>query len=288
MSPSGPSAGRKGSVVALVLVAAVAAGLFVAVYVAAMQTGPGRSFDDSAIVSTADPHTLARAQSAGSALLRTIDVTSLAIFGLGAVGFAVLRRRLAAAAGAAVTLVGANVTTQWLKPYLAHADLLDLGSERVAAASFPSGHATVAMSLALALLIVSPTRMRLAAALAGAAYSGAVGVALVALGWHFPSDVAGGFLCAAAWAGAASAVVAGVERRTGARPGRPLRPAYLVAAIAVAGIAFVAASAVAASRRPDLFSVVSLHTTFFAAAVAIVALACVVVGAMNVALPRRA
>src|SRR5207237_6468526 len=74
-------------------------------------------------------------------------------------------------------------------------------------ASFPSGHATVAMALALAVVVVSPRVLRAPLAVAGAVYAAAVGISLVALGWHYPSDVLGGFIVAAAWSAAAVAVL---------------------------------------------------------------------------------
>ena len=59
---------------------------------------------------------------------------------------------------------------------------------------FPSGHASGAAIACLALVIAVPPRARVATGgLAGPA-SAAVAVGMVALGWHYPSDIAAGFL----------------------------------------------------------------------------------------------
>ena len=63
---------------------------------------------------------------------------------------ALARRRPGVALAIAAILFGANVTTQLLKPLLAEPRAASLvGDVSVYAASWPSGHATAAMSLAL-------------------------------------------------------------------------------------------------------------------------------------------
>jgi membrane-associated phospholipid phosphatase len=104
-------------------------------------------------------------------------------------------------------LVVANVLTQELKEALAAPrDLYGSAGDRVANASWPSGHATASMSLALCALIVLP---RWPVALLGLAFTAGVSWSVVRLGWHFPSDVAGGYLVAA---GAACAGVSVLGR----------------------------------------------------------------------------
>jgi membrane-associated phospholipid phosphatase len=66
-------------------------------------------------------------------------------------------------------------------------------------ASFPSGHATVAAVLAVALVVIAATyAWRAAAVVLGGLYALAVAVSRVYLGDHYPLDVLGGMLCALA------------------------------------------------------------------------------------------
>ena len=58
---------------------------------------------------------------------------------------------------------------------------------------------TAAMTLALALVLVAPRSYRPLAALVGAPFAIAMGLSVVLMGWHLPSDVFGGYLLAAAW-----------------------------------------------------------------------------------------
>src|SRR5437763_987664 len=108
------------------------------------------------------------------------------------------RPRLALVLGAII--LGANVTTQLIKPLLAEPRPIsvDMGAAP-SPASWPSGHATAAMALALTSVLAAPPRLRPFVAALGAAFAVAVSYSFLALGWHYPSDVFGGFLVAATW-----------------------------------------------------------------------------------------
>ena len=142
-------------------------------------------------------------------------------------GVAIARGRPRHVVAVVVVAVGSGITTQALKAGLAHprgADLL-AGIE-VEAASWPSGHTTAAVTLALCAVLVSPRALRPLVAVLALAGAAVVGAATVVAGWHLPSDVAGGTFVAAAWVAAAAAVLAGTApQRTAVEPRRsPVRP----------------------------------------------------------------
>jgi membrane-associated phospholipid phosphatase len=122
-----------------------------------------------------------------------------------ALGLSLGRRRQVVAA--AVVVAGANLTTQVLKTTLEHVrhKAWEHGVELPWANSFPSGHTTAAASIAVALLLVVPAVHRPTAATAGLLLTASVGISVLVLGWHYPSDVLGGLLVVGAWGFAALA-----------------------------------------------------------------------------------
>ena len=154
-----------------------------------------------AAVDTADVRLYARLLGQGGVrgahlardLTAFFDPAPYAVLGASLSAGALVLRGRREALVVAVLLAGSALTTQFLKQALPdpRADL---------PASWPSGHMTAAVSLAAALFIVAPPRWRWLAALLGAAVGAATGLALVVLGSHYPSDVAGGALVAVGWA----------------------------------------------------------------------------------------
>jgi PAP2 superfamily protein len=140
-------------------------------------------------------------------------------------------------------MVGSGVTTQVLKMVIEQPRYAEvLGSNQISDGAWPSGHATASMAIALCAILVAPAGLRPLAALAGGAFAVAVGYAILALGWHFPSDVMGGYLVAAAWALVA---VAGLEA-VGARRSVASPPVGRIVAAGVAGgTAWLGAAALA-------------------------------------------
>src|SRR4051812_119279 len=126
--------------------------------------------------------------------------TPYALIGLALVLTALARHRGRVALAIAVVLIGSEVTTQLLKPLLAHPRPQEwLGKGQISAASWPSGHATAAMALALCATLAVPARWRPAAANAGGVFSPAGAPALLLLGWPFPPGGLRGRPRPAAW-----------------------------------------------------------------------------------------
>jgi PAP2 superfamily len=204
-----------------------------------------------------------------------------------------LQGRVRVAVAALVVLLGAAISTDYvLKPLLAeHRYDAILTFRQVADASFPSGHATASMALALCAILVAAPRFRPYVAALGALFAIAVSYAFLTLGWHYPSDVLGGYLVAGAWTGLAVAALRAADARWPAHTGREAagrlisRVQARVLAAGTAGLLLllaVAAVAVAPERALDFLRV---HTIFAVGAGAI-ALASVAVAGVLAAILR--
>jgi PAP2 superfamily len=187
---------------ALVALAATSAVLVGVLYVVAERTRFGQRVDNAALRGRT---TDAVVQHAVDRTLDSVSITSIFIATAALVVLALLRRRPLLAFGIGVLVLGANVTTQALKDTLTRPDLLGPETARVAFATYPSGHATVAMSLALALVLVAPARLRVPVGIVGIAYAVLMGAATLTSAWHRPSDVLAAYLVTLAWAAGISA-----------------------------------------------------------------------------------
>jgi len=219
------------------------------------------------------------------AVANAADPAPFALITVVLVLFAVVRSGVVRGLGAGTILVGANVTTQVLKPILAN-PRGTFGEYGVAAEAFPSGHATAAMSIALVAVVVAPRRLRPLVAVGAAGFALAVGFSITALDWHFPSDVAGGYLVAAAWCFGVLGAVRTYEHRRAAPEAREERPAWRLAAAALL-VALVVASWLALERLPRVTGYAEGHTTFAVVAAATAALVVVLVGAALTVPARR-
>jgi membrane-associated phospholipid phosphatase len=220
--------------------------------------------------------------SLASAVAHVADPVPYGLIGMLLIGIAIARGRMRLAVAVAVVLLGAAVTTDYvLKPALAASRYApELGFRQVPSGSFPSGHATASMALALCAILVAPARLRPYVAALGAAFAIAVSFAFLSLGWHYPSDVLGGYLVAAAWTGAAVAALrwnavvrAGARRRLPPISREYRRRALVTAAAAVALVALAAIVAVLASARALDFLRVHTVFAFGAAAIAVAGVA---------------
>lgn len=179
------------------------------------------------------------------------------------------RRREALAAVAVVA--AANLTSLLLKVVLAHPRFYPvLGANQVGADAFPSGHATSAMSIALAAMLVAPARIRPAMAIGAAAYVFAVSISLLVLSVHLPSDVLGGLLVSSSFFFCAVAAL----RRNASRVNR-LRgqaPTRLSVSSKVCGVALTllfGICVVLLANSEEFLAFARMHTTATATALAV-------------------
>jgi membrane-associated phospholipid phosphatase len=197
-----------------------------------------------------------------------------------------------------ILLIGlTSVSSQVLKELLAHVRF-SAGLDRVVGPdAFPSGHATAAMSLALAGVFAAPRSARLPAALLGSLLALGVGASAVTIGWHFPSDVLGGYLLATCWAFLLAAVLQEADRRFPARErwastafarasDRIAAGGLSAAAVAGAAVAVVAALGALAGAPGGVADYTREHTSFVAVAVAVASAALALPVAMAALLRR--
>src|SRR3954451_18372389 len=188
---------------------------------------------------------------------------------------ALLRGRWRVALGIPVVFFLTGYTTESLKQLLASPRVEEwLGHAQIAAASWPSGHSTAAMTMALCAVLAAPPRLRPTVAVAGGGVALACPYAILTLGWHFPSDVFGGYLVAATYVLLAVALIAASEQRWPSRRGAEAgtRPVDLLPALVVAALGGGAAVGFALARPRSLVDYATAHTTFVAGAVAIAVL----------------
>jgi len=179
------------------------------------------------------------------------------------VAAALVRRRPTVALAVAAMLLCANLTSQVLKPLLAAPR-----GWGVDPSSWPSGHATAAMTLALCGLLIAPRNWRPVVCAAGAVFALAVGGSILVEGGHFPSDVLGGYLVAGVWAGLAVVALDLIEvRRPALARLAPTPRRWQVRA--AAGVATGVAVGVAMWQTGDVPQFVTDNTKFVVVAAAI-------------------
>jgi membrane-associated phospholipid phosphatase len=148
-----------------------------------------------------------------NALLGLLDPVLYTCWALGLVAVALRRRRARTALAVAVLAPVAPLSTEILKPLLAHPHA-QVALAPITDASLPSGHAAAAMTLVLCAVLVSPRHLRPLVAALGSIFAIAVGFSLLVLVWHMPSDVFAGYLVAGCWSAVAVAALCFAERRS--------------------------------------------------------------------------
>jgi PAP2 superfamily len=239
---SSGSSGRGPLVVWLVFIAAVQLCALTAVWWLFVRTAHGQTLDAISLAGTVIGRS--RVDGAVQRGLDTISALSV-VLATCAVGFVALaRRRVALAVAATLVVAGANLTTQVLKNDILQRPNLGVDDAGNGLNSLPSGHTTVAVSVAVAAVLVMPPRLRGVAALLGAGYAGFMGVATVSAGWHRPSDAVAAVLVVGMWA-----AVAGILLVVTQPPDALITPAdahpVVVALLAGVGVAVLAAALLA-------------------------------------------
>jgi membrane-associated phospholipid phosphatase len=217
-------------------------------------------------------------------IARVADPVPYALLGSVCIAVALWRRRPSRAVAVAVLLLGTGATTQVLK----HA----LGVPRVSQwlgpwgqiddHSWPSGHSTAAMTLALCAVLVAPAAQRALVALFGGALAILVGYATLVLSWHYPSDVVGGYLVAGLWV---SLVIAVLQRLERADP-EPTRPPPWEPLVLLGGVLAVSVAAVVAMEAHAVSFYAEQRPSAVVGALAIAALAMTLVAIISAATGR--
>jgi membrane-associated phospholipid phosphatase len=186
------------------VLATVATLLVVLVYALAVRTALGQRLDASALNGR---HVLSSHDlNVASRLHTSIDVASIALLGSAIMLVALFRGRIRLAFGAGVIIVGSVATSEVLKRALPRPDL-GVTDALGHTPSFPSGHTSVAMALAVGAVFVAPRRARAPVALLGAVFASGMGASLVATASHRPSDTIGAALVVTAWSAAVASVL---------------------------------------------------------------------------------
>lgn len=197
------------------------------------------------------------------------------------VAIALRRGRRELALAILVLLLGANASTELVKPLAAGPrDWVAVPGVYLSHATWPSGHSTASMSLALAVILSVPQRVRPAVASLMAALVVGVVYSLLTLGWHYPSDVLGGFEMSLTWALLVVGLVRLYEaRRAGGTSHAATVPASLVSVtetlwpvVLLLVCALGTAAILTAARPARVFEYVSSHPAFTTGAAAIVVL----------------
>lgn len=128
---------------------------------------------------------------------------------LALIALAAYRRQRRWVVAVPVTMLLSELTAQALKQVLARERPFLSEMARVSDAAWPSGHSTAIMTAALLAIVLVPVRVRPQVALGAAVLVILTGIGILADGYHYPTDVIGGFLWASCWVIGAVLVVRG-------------------------------------------------------------------------------
>ena len=222
--------------------------LLVVSYVALIGTDWGHQLDDGAYAGreVLSPKLIELAS------VFLMKVTFEAIIGAAGILFliSVLRRSvlvgLGTLAGFSIALIGAEILKQILPWHALLPEDAALGMN-MQFGTFPSGHATVATTFGLGLLLVSPARWRSWLAPIAGALSSLFAASVLFAGWHRASDALG----ALAWSGVCMNLAAAIVVRLKGRPAISKSRPALSRSLIVGMMVLVAFFLVAATAAPQ-------------------------------------
>jgi membrane-associated phospholipid phosphatase len=200
----------------LLWIAAGCAFLFALVVLGAYVWGPGQTLDNEGLAALVNAND-GWFRELNWRLVDFGDPPTVALITLALAALALVRGRPRAAVAVVALIAATSISGQVLKVLLAHPRFPPIFDYPVGPEALPSGHATAAMSLALAGVLAAPRRARPFAGVLGLLLAVGVGVAVVSAGWHFPSDVIAGYLLATGWALGMTAALYEADRRFPAR-----------------------------------------------------------------------
>jgi membrane-associated phospholipid phosphatase len=210
------------------------------------------------------------------------DPSSYVQFCLALVLVAALRRRWRWVLIVPLTMLCSELSAQALKQLLAESRPVISAAANVGDAAWPSGHSTAVMTVALLAVLVAPRRARPTVAVIAAAGVLAVGFGILVAGFHYPTDIFGGYLCAAIWVTLAAIVLREWERRSPSPRRddlRPLRPLDVAGPLLLLALGLATAVALGSHQRGGVVGVLRDHTATVVVVGALVALACTLVAA---------
>lgn len=182
--------GRREIAYPLLVVGGGAAIAVALLYFGVIRTGIGQEIDQSAYEGRIV--TGGRAAESAERMLSIVSVGSLTL-AIGTIGaLALLRGRWKLAILGMGAVGTAVLAAEILK--LIVLERPDLGVAPGATNSYPSGHATIGMAVGLGVLLVVPPILRWPVGIGVVIFGAAFGTAVVAVGWHRPSDVVGAYL----------------------------------------------------------------------------------------------
>lgn len=188
-----------------------------ALYVLTVRYDRGRVVDGAALRGAGLTRT--RVTETVESVLDVVSLASVLAVCVVIVLVALVRGRRSVGVAALALVIGSNVTSQVLKRWVLERPDLGLAETTPATLnSMPSGHATVAFSVGLALALVLPRALRPTAVLATVGYGTVVGVTTLSAGWHRPSDAVAAFLVVEAWAAGVGLVLLSRSRPTLVEP----------------------------------------------------------------------